>query len=418
MLAFAVDVAHDAKASPASLAPAATSQRSSRRKAAAPHQEEHMKLCRMFAAGAFALAFGAAHADINVGFIASGTGPAASLGIPERNTLPLLPSTIAGQKVNYIALDDATNPSEASKAARKLTSENKVDLLIGSTTTPASIAVLEVAAESGTPLITMAPTPFAPDKAAWGFQTPQSIDLMSSALLEHMKANGVKTLAFIGYADAYGDVWWNAMSKAVDAAGIKFVAQERYQRVDTSVTGQVLKMMAANPDAVIIAGSGTPAVLPQATLVERGYKGRIYQTHGIANRDFLRVGGKNVEGTIFPVGPVLVAEQLPDSNPSKKAALEYVTAYEKAYGPNSRSTFGAHAWDAALLLQRAAPEALKKAQPGTPEFRKALRDAIEGAKDVVATHGVFNMSPTDHLGLDARARVLVKVENGDWKLLK
>jgi branched-chain amino acid transport system substrate-binding protein len=377
-----------------------------------------MRIAHAVVACSLAVVFGAARADITVGVIASGTGPAASLGIPERNTVALLPATIAGQKVTYIALDDATNPSEASKAARKLTSENKVDLLVGSTTTPASLAVLEVAAESQTPMISMAPAPFPPDKAAWGFQTPQSIDLMSSALLEHMKANGVKTLAFIGYADAYGDVWWNTMSKMVDAAGIKFVAQERYQRVDTSVTGQVLKMMAANPDAVIIAGSGTPAVLPQATLVERGYKGRIYQTHGVANRDFLRVGGKNVEGTIFPVGPILVAEQLPDSNASKKAALEYVTAYEKVHGPDSRSTFGAHAWDAILLLQKAAPAALAKAQPGTPEFRKALRDAIENAKDVVATHGVFNMTPTDHIGLDARARVLVRVENGDWKLLK
>jgi branched-chain amino acid transport system substrate-binding protein len=377
-----------------------------------------MHIARAVVACILAVFFGAAHADITVGVIASSTGPAASLGIPERNTVALLPTTIAGQKVTYIALDDATNPSEASKAARKLTAENKVDLLVGSTTTPAALAVLEVAAETQTPMISMAPAPFPPDKAPWGFQTPQSIDLMSSALLEHMKANGDKTLAFIGYADAYGDVWWNTMSKAVDAAGIKFVAQERYQRVDTSVTGQVLKMMAANPDAVIIAGSGTPAVLPQATLVERGYKGKIYQTHGVANRDFLRVGGKNVEGTIFPVGPILVAEQLPDSNPSKKAALEYVTAYEKVHGPNSRSTFGAHAWDAVLLLQKAAPVALAKAQPGTPEFRKALRDALEGAKDVVATHGVFNMTPTDHIGLDARARVLVRVENGDWKLLK
>ena len=376
-----------------------------------------MKRALTLAGFALGLTLTSAHADINVGVILSATGPAASLGIPEKNTFALMPATIAGQKVNYIVLDDASNPTDATKNARRLTAENK-DAIIGSTTTPASLAVLEVAVETQTPLITMAPTPLAPDKVAWGFQTPQSIDLMSSALLEHMKANSVKTLAFIGYADAYGDVWWNSMSKAAEAAGINFVAQERYQRVDTSVTGQVLKIVAANPDAVLVAGSGTPAVLPQATLVERGYKGRIYQTHGVANRDFLRVGAKNVEGTIFPVGPILVAEQLPDSNASKKAAMEYIALYEKANGPNSRSTFGAHAWDAGLLLQRAVPEALKKAQPGTPEFRLALRDALENAKDVVATHGVFNMSPTDHQGLDARARVLVKVENGDWKLVK
>ena len=377
-----------------------------------------MHIARALAGLAFGLTLSAAQADVNVGVIVSATGPAASLGIPEKNTVPLLPATIGGQKVNYIVFDDASNPTEANKHARRLTSEDKVDALIGSTTTPTSLAVLEVAAETQTPLLTMAPTPFAPDKLAWAFQTPQSIDIMSAALLEHMSANGVKTLAFIGYADAYGDVWWNTMSGAAAAAGIRFVAQERYQRADTSVIGQTLRILAANPDAVLVAGSGTPAVLPQATLVERGYKGRVYQTHGVANRDFLRVGGKSVEGTVFPVGPVLVAEQLPDGNASKKAALEYVTAYEKAHGANSRSTFGAHAWDAALLLQRAIPEALKKAQPGTREFRKALRDALESAKDVVATHGVFNMTPTDHQGLDHRARVLVRIENGDWKLLK
>ena len=377
-----------------------------------------MKFSLVLAGFALGFAITAAYADINVGVVVSATGPAASLGIPEKNTVALLPATIAGQKVNWLVLDDMTNPSEATKHARRLTAENNVDAIIGSTTTPASLAVLEVAVETQTPLITMAPTPFAADKIAWGFQTPQSIDLMSSALLEHMKANNVKTLAFIGYADAYGDFWWNSMSKAAEAAGIKLVAQERYQRADTSVTGQALKILAAKPDAVLVAGSGTPAVLPQATLVERGYKGTIYQTHGVANRDFLRVGGKNVDGTVFPVGPILVAEQLPDGNASKNVALDYIALYESVNGVNSRSTFGAHAWDAMLLLRRAVPEALKKAQPGTPEFRKALREALESSTEVVATHGVFKMTPTDHQGLDHRARVLVKVENGNWKLVK
>lgn len=377
-----------------------------------------MKFASLAAGVLFALGLGTAHADINVGVTLSATGPAASLGIPEKNTFALMPTTIAGQKVNYIVLDDASNPTEANKNARRLVTENKVDVLIGSTTTPTSLAAFEVAAETQTPLITMAPTPFPADKGPWGFQTPQGIGLMASALIDHMKANNVKSLGFIGYADAYGDVWWQAMTKAAEAAGVKITGGERYQRTDTSVTGQVLKIMATNPDAVLVAGSGTPAVLPQATLAERGYKGKVYQTHGVANRDFLRVGGKNVEGAIFPVGPILVAEQLPDSHPSKKAAMEYINAYEKAHGKDSRSTFGAHAWDAGLLLQKAVPEALKKAKPGTPEFRKALRDALEGAKEVVATHGVFNMSPTDRQGFDNRARVLVRVENGDWKLVK
>ena len=367
---------------------------------------------------ALVLAAGSAWADITIGVSVSATGPAASLGIPEKNTFALLPLTLGGEKVRYIVLDDATDPSAAVKNARKLTSEDKVDALIASTATPTSMAILEVAFESRTPQIAMSPIPPAGDKAPWIFYTPQNFNQMAIAIAAHMAANNVKTIGFIGYADPYGQLWLKAIQGAAEAKGIKIVASEAYQRADTSVTGQALKLIAANPDAILIAGSGTPAVLPQSTLIERGYKGKFYQTHGIANRDFLRVGGKNVEGTIFPVGPMLLAEQLPDSHPSKRPALEYIKLYEAANGANSRSTFGGHGWDAFLLLNRAVPEALKKAKPGTAEFRVALRDALENVKELPAVHGVFNMSAKDHNGFDGRAAVMATVENGDWKLLK
>ncbi|MBK8118809.1 MAG: ABC transporter substrate-binding protein [Sulfuritalea sp.] len=367
---------------------------------------------------ALILAAGSAWADITIGVSVSATGPAASLGIPEKNTFALLPPTLGGEKVKYIVLDDATDPSAAVKNARKLTSEDKVDALIGSTATPTSMAILEVAFETRTPQIAMSPIPPAGDKAPWIFYTPQNFNQMAIAIAAHMAANNVKTIGFIGYADPYGQLWLKAIQGAAEAKGIKITASEAYQRADTSVTGQALKLIAANPDAILIAGSGTPAVLPQSTLIERGYKGKFYQTHGIANRDFLRVGGKNVEGTIFPVGPMLLAEQLPDSHPSKKPALEYIKLYEAANGANSRSTFGGHGWDAYLLLNRAVPEALKKAKPGTAEFRIALRDALENVKELPAVHGVFNMSAKDHNGFDGRAAIMATVENGDWKLLK
>lgn len=363
-------------------------------------------------------ASGAALAEITVGVSVSATGPAASLGIPEKNTFALLPNTIAGEKVKWVVLDDATDTTTAVKNARKFVTEDKADVLIAATATPTSLAILEVAFETKTPQIAMAPVPPAGEKSAWIFTTPQNFGLMARAIAEHMAAHGVRTVGFIGYADPYGELWLKAIEAAAGEKGIRLVAVERYQRADTSVTGQALKLMAANPDAVLIAGSGTPAVLPQATLVERGYRGRIYQTHGIANRDFLRVGGRNVEGTVFPVGPVLLAEQLPDSHPSKKPALDYVRLYENVHGANSRSTFGAHAYDAYLLLARAVPEALKKAQPGTAAFRAALREALENVRELPATHGVFNMSPSDHNGLDARAVVMATVANGDWRLLK
>jgi len=359
-----------------------------------------------------------AFADITVGVSVSATGPAASLGIPEKNSFALLPQTIAGEKVRYVVLDDATDTTTAVKNARKMTSEDKVDVLIAATATPTSMAILEVAVETKTPQIAMAPVGPSEDKRAWVFVTPQGFGVMATAIVDHMVSKGIKTVGFIGYADPYGQLWLKAFQAAAEPKGIKLTATESYQRNDTSVTGQALKILAAHPDAVLIAGSGTPAVLPQATLVERGYKGKYYQTHGIANRDFLRVGGKAVEGTVFPVGPMLLAEQLPDSHPSKKPALEYIKLYEGVHGANSRSTFGAHAWDAYLLLTRAVPEALKKAKAGTPEFRIALRDALEAVKELPASHGVYSMSAKDHNGFDSRAVVMAYVENGDWKLVK
>ena len=380
-----------------------------------------MKMIKMICAAAAAYLALGAQADVNVGVVVSATGPAASLGIPEKNTLSLLPATIGGQKVNYFVLDDASDTTAAVANTRKLITEHKVDVIIGSTITPNSLAMIDAAAESATPMISMAASARIIEpvdaKKRWVFKTPQNDIMMALAIVQHMAAAGVKTAGFIGFADAYGEGWYQEFTKIAAIKGLQVVASERYNRADTSVTGQVLKIIAAKPDAVLIAGSGTPAVLPQKTLKERGYAGMYYQTHGVANNAFLRVGGKDVDGTFLPSGPVLVAAQLPAGHPLKKSALDYVSAYEAAFGKGTVSTFGGHAWDAGLLLKAALPVALKNAQPGTPAFRSALRDALETVKELPGAHGVFNMSATDHLGLDQRARVMVKIENGAWKLV-
>jgi len=380
-----------------------------------------MKYLKPLALAAMLLASALAQADINVGVTVSATGPAASLGIPEKNTIALMPKTIGGQKINYIVLDDASDTTAAVNNTRKLISENKVDVILGSTTTPNSLAMIDVISESQTPMISMAASARIVEpvdaKKRWVFKTPQNDIMMSLAIAEHMASNGVKTVGFIGFADAYGEGWFQEFTKAAELKKLQIVSNERYARTDTSVTGQTLKLMSAKPDAVLVAGSGTPAALPQKSLKERGYTGKVYQTHGVANADFLRVGGKDVEGTFLPAGPVLVAEQLPAANPVKKSALAYVSAYEAANGKGTVSTFGAHAWDTGLLMAAAVPVALKKAQPGTPEFRAALRDALEQVKELPGAHGVFNMTANDHLGLDQRARVMVKIENGAWKYL-
>ena len=371
-------------------------------------------LCFAFAATALA--------QVKVGVTISATGPAASLGIPEKNTIPLCPKSAGGKSIEYIVLDDATDTTTAVQNTRKLIGEHKVDAIIGSTTTPNSLAMIDVFAEGETPVISLASSIRIIDpvdaKKAWSFKTPQTDVMMAGAILEHASANGVKTLGYIGFNDALGEAFFAEVDKAAAARNIPLAANERFAPKDTSVTGQALKLIAAKPDAIVIGASGTPAALPASTLVERGYRGKIYFNHGVANNDFLRVGGKDVEGAFVPASPVIVASQLPDSHPAKRRAEEYTRLYEAAFGPGSVAAFGSYTWDACLELANAIPVALKIAEPGSVEFRRALRDALEATKNFEVTNGSVNMSKTDHLGLDSRARVMVQIQNGKWVLQK
>jgi len=360
-----------------------------------------------------------ADAQVKVGVTLASTGPAASLGIPERNTVALLPKEVAGQTIQWIVLDDATDTTLAVKNARKLATDDRVDVIVGTSITPGSLAMIDVAAEVKVPMISVAASARivepVDEKRRWVFKTPQNDALMADAMTDAMVTAKIKTLGFIGFADAYGDGWLEVMQQATKAKGIQIVGVEKYARTDASVTGQVLKLMGAKPDAILIAGAGTPTALPQKELRARNYGGAIYQTHGAANNDVLRVCGKDCDGMILPAGPLLVAAQLPDSNPVKAAALAYTNAYEAAHGAGTTNTFGGHMWDAGQIILAAIPQALQTgAKPGTPEFRAAMRDALENVKNLPASQGVFNMSPTDHAGFDARARVMVKVENGRW----
>ena len=380
------------------------------------------RLTRLSALAALLFAAAGAHAEIRIGVIASSTGPTAVVGIPQKNTVALLPAEIGGQKVEYIVLDDASDPTNAVTGVKKLIGEHKVDALIGPTTTPAALAILDFVAEAKTPLVTTVGSSAVilpmDDRKRWVFKTTQNDDLIAGAVLAQMAASGVRTVGFVGFNDPYGEHWYKVFAPMAEKAGIRIVASERFNRTDQSVTGQVLKLIAAKPDAVFIAATGGPAVLPQSGLQEKGYKGRIYQTHGVATNDFIRLGGKAVEGTLMAGGPMLVADELPGNNPVKAVAQGYIKAYEGKYGAGTMSTFGANTFDAGLLLQKAIPEALKKGKPGTPEFRVALRDALEQSKEVVGAQGVFNMTAQDHNGMDERARVMMTVRNGKWLLLK
>lgn len=363
----------------------------------------------------------AAAQTVKVGVTLSTTGPAASLGIPEANTVKLLPKNVGSVGIEYVVLDDATDTTRAVSNMRKLATTDQVDIIFGSTTTPVSLAMVDVAAELKIPVITLTASAklVSPmdERKRWIFKVAQNDTLMVQAVLDHMTKDGVKTVGFVGFNDAYGDGWIDEMTNPLQERGIRLVASERYARTDTSVTSQALKIATAKPDAVFVGASGTPAALPVKALRERGYKGKIYLAHGAANNDFLRIGGKDVEGAFMPAGPVLVAEQLPQSAPTRQRALEYTKKYESAHGAGSVTTFGAHAFDAAILLEAAIPPALNRARPGTPEFRAALRDALENLREVTYSQGVATMTPTDHTGQDERARVMVTIENGKWKLL-
>lgn len=376
-----------------------------------------MKAIKTLVAVAIAtLASTAAHADINIGISLALTGPGSGLGIPMQNQFKLFPKTIAGEKVNLIILDDATDPGKGAANARRFVTEDKVDMIIGSCITSVAAAMSDIASEAGTVQLAASPVGLPPGKDKWVFRLPQSNTVMGHAVVEHMKKQGVKTIGFLGYTDAYGEQWLKEIGPLLDKAGIKIVATERFARNDTSVTPQALKINAANPDAVLIVASGSGAAMPHMAMVDRGFKGKIYQTHAAATQDLMRVGGKAVEGAYVVSGPAVIAEQLPDSHPSKKVAIDFVQKYEAAVGAGLRNQFAGHAYDAQITLEKVIPVALKKAKPGTPEFRAAIRDAMETMGRTIFSHGVMNWTAADHWGYTLETGVMLKVVDGKFKV--
>jgi branched-chain amino acid transport system substrate-binding protein len=370
-----------------------------------------------FAVGISGVAF-AEEPTIKIGISISTTGQGAALGIPEKNSLDVVTKEIGGAKIEVILLDDAGDPTNATTNARRLATEDKVDIIIGSSITPATMAVSGVAFESAIPHFALSPMPFQPGREKWTFVMPQPVPLMAKGLWENMKAKGVKTVGVIGFSDSWGDLWVKEFKASAEPMGLKMVADERYARADTSVAGQVLKLVAARPDAVLVGASGTAAALPVIGLRERGFKGPIYQTHGAVTRDFIRIAGKAAEGVIFTSGPVVAAKGQADGSPTKAPGVAYTDAYEAKFGAGTVTQFGAHMYDVFEILKRTVPVALKTAKPGTPEFRDAMRTALESEKDLAASQAVYNWSASNHYGVDDRGRILISVENGDWSVVK
>jgi branched-chain amino acid transport system substrate-binding protein len=371
----------------------------------------------LLAAAAALLLAGTAQADITIGVSLPLTGPASGLGIPMGNYIKLWPASIAGEKLNVIVLDDATDPTKGAINARKFVTEDKADIVMGSAATPVAIAMADIVAESGTPHFMFSPAVLPAGKDTWAFRLPQGNAVMAHAMIEHMKKLGVKSVGFLGYTDAYGESWLNDFkAQSTALKGPPIVAVERFARADTSVTAQALKLVSANPDAMLIVASGSGAAMPHKAMIERGYKGKIYQTHAAATRDLMRVGGKDVEGAYVTSGPAVIPEQLPASNRSKPLAADFVAKYEKVYGAGNRNQFAGHAYDTIVVLEKVIPVALKKAKPGTKEFRAAIRDAVETMGETVVSHGVLNYTKDNHWGFTTDTGVILKVVNGDWKV--
>ncbi|WP_262269951.1 ABC transporter substrate-binding protein [Microvirga yunnanensis] len=364
----------------------------------------------------------AARAEIVVGFVTGLSGPVSSIGIPNAKGIQAgyaYQSDVDGEKIRLIQLDDASDPSAATRNARKLIEEEKVDILLGTSGAPGTLAMATVAVEMKVPMIALSPiAPVAAGEGGpWVVQVPQPAPLLVQGIVEHMKAKGVRTVGFLGFSDAFGDLMYDSLVQSATASGIKVLTNERYARSDNSVTAQVLRVIAARPEAVMIGGTGTPGALPFLSLAERGFKGQVYGNHGLISPDFLRVVGKAAEGVICPTGPVTVAEQLPETNPIRKVALAFREAYVKANGEPVNDAFAPYSFDGWLIFLDAAKRAKAAAKPGTPEFRNALREAIFTSREVVGTHGVYSYTPADRHGVDERSRVMVQLVNGKWQLL-
>ncbi|MEN3290209.1 MAG: branched-chain amino acid transport system substrate-binding protein [Bradyrhizobium sp.] len=373
----------------------------------------------LWAVASMTLVASHAHAEIKIGIVVSASGPGSALGQPQMRTIGALPNEIGGEKVVYVVLDDESDPTKGTQSARRLVIQDRVDVLIGSSLTPVTMPMIDVAMESKTPIISLAAATSIvkpmDDRRRWAFKVVPNDDIMALAILKHVAKSGTKTLGYIGVSDGYGEGYYNEVSRLAPTLGLTITTHEVYARADTSATGQALKVMATNPDAVFIASAGTPAVLPQEALRERGYAGKIFQTHGIATEEFIKLGGSKVEGAVFSGEAFTIADDLPADDPFRRVRDEFVASYEKVNG-SKPNMFAAHLWDAIALIKRAAPIALKTAKAGTPEFRTALRDELEQVKDVYLNNGLSSMTPADHNGYDQRSAFLIKVEKGKFRL--
>ncbi|KUJ83202.1 branched-chain amino acid ABC transporter substrate-binding protein [Ruegeria marisrubri] len=357
---------------------------------------------------------------IKVGFITALSGPIASQGIPTAKGIAAgqhaFP-TAGGHNIEVIQLDDASDPSQSIRNGRKLIESDNVDVLVGTSGVPGAMALASLSREAQVPYISYTPLFLSGKDAEWAVTTAQPADLMLNAVVDDMANAGIKSVGYIGFSDSWGDLAFGMLNAAAEKNGMEIISDERYARSDTSVTGQVLRIVSGAPEAVIGGTAGTPGALPYLALSDRGFTGAIYGTHGIINPDFVRVAGPAANGLRAPTGPIVVAEQLPDSHPSKAVAQTFKDAYRAVYGEDDEpDAFSAYAFDVWRIIADAAERVPADIEPGTPDFRTALRDAIFATNELPVTHGVLNFTEGSPYGADTRSVVMVELQDGKWML--
>lgn len=375
--------------------------------------------------GVMPLGVAAAQAPIRIGFIDALSGPNAALGLPQQRGLQVAHAQwpeVDGHKVIVITEDDGSDPAASEREARKLAHDDHVDVLIGTVGVPNVMAMASIATSSRTPQISPDPTshPTTDPATQWTVSIEQPFGLMVGTVVRQMRKDGVKTVAYIGFSDALGDLAYRDLVASAKQAGIKVLDDERYARSDTSVTGQVLRMMSLHPDAVFGGNSGSAAALPFLALRKLGYKGRFYDQHGVINDAFVKVVGEAGNGLVAVSGPGVVAEQLPRDNPVRPVALKFLELYRKRFHADPSGLFESYGYDAYRLFVSAARRAT--GTPGTAAYRASLRQAILSTHGLVQTNGILSFKPGDYYGygsgrVDQHAAVPVRLVDGKWRLI-
>ena len=365
---------------------------------------------------------------LRIGAAAAATGAASALGEPEANTFRMLQDQInaaggiGGVPVEIVFLDTASDTAQAVTNVSRLIQEEDVHVVICCTISANSLAIIDTVQEAGVPNISLAAAAniIEPvEERYWVFKTPQTDRLMIGGIVQDMQRSGLRTLAYLAIDDAYGEGGLTELNAAIAGTDIEVVAIERYGRSDTNVTAQVLSATRSRPDAVLIWGVVRDTALVVEELANRGYDGQVYVSHGVGNPSFLELAGDAAEGVRLPIGPMIVVDELPEDSEIRPVAAAYVAEYEALFGEGTASTFGGHAWDAVKAVELALLHALEQGEldwDDTASVRQALRDALEDMGPFVGVGGVFDFTAEDHLGLDERALVIVKIRGGDWTL--